>query len=214
MCWKKFCVNYTPLTPALSPQAGRGRKRAARATTPDDGARNSTTVPAFVDTNVAVYALGRDSNKRARVGERGWTSRPAHYLRRVWWIALRSHYPSSGPAQVSASQEDQKTRGIIGHQVRQIIGMHPYQLLDGFGGAIAPFDPYYLGWRTREHAALVEIGILRHDDEAIGAGVVPNGTVVGPVQSDIQDVRRFGKNVRQPAREKWREVLVEQQLHA
>ena len=30
------------------------------------GARISTTVPAFVDTNVAVYALGRDSDKKAR----------------------------------------------------------------------------------------------------------------------------------------------------
>lgn len=33
---------------------------------PSGSARNSTTVPAFVDTNVAVYALGRDSDKKAR----------------------------------------------------------------------------------------------------------------------------------------------------
>ena len=33
---------------------------------PSGSARNSTTVLAFVDTNVAVYALGRDSNKKAR----------------------------------------------------------------------------------------------------------------------------------------------------
>src|SRR5450756_2239392 len=76
---------------------------------------------------------------------------------------------------LSGSEEDQKTRSIIGQQVRHITGMHEHQLLDGFGGAIAPSDPYYLGWRTREHAALVEIGILRHDDEAIGACVVPYG---------------------------------------
>ena len=30
------------------------------------GARISTTVPAFVDTNVAIYALGQDSDKKAR----------------------------------------------------------------------------------------------------------------------------------------------------
>ena len=88
--------------------------------------------------------------------------------------------------------------------------MHAHQLLDGFGGAIAPSDPYYLGWRTREHAALVEIGILRHDDEAIGAGVALYGVVVRPVQSGIQDVRRFGENIRQSAYKKRREVLVEQ----
>ena len=33
---------------------------------PSGSARNSTTVPAFVDTNVAVYALGRDNDKKAR----------------------------------------------------------------------------------------------------------------------------------------------------
>lgn len=33
---------------------------------PSGSARNSTTVPAFVDTNVAVYALGRDSDKKTR----------------------------------------------------------------------------------------------------------------------------------------------------
>jgi len=33
---------------------------------PSGSARNSTTVPVFVDTNVAVYALGRDSDKKAR----------------------------------------------------------------------------------------------------------------------------------------------------
>ena len=39
------------------------------------------------------------------------------------------------------SEEDQKTRSIIGQQVRHITGMHAHQLLDGFGGAIAPSDP-------------------------------------------------------------------------
>jgi len=34
---------------------------------PSGSARNSTTVPAFVDTNVAVYALGRDSEKKVPV---------------------------------------------------------------------------------------------------------------------------------------------------
>ena len=48
------------------------------------------------------------------------------------------------------SEEDQKTRSIIGQQVRHITGMHAHKLLDGFGGAIAPSDPYYPGWRTPE----------------------------------------------------------------
>lgn len=55
---------------------------------------------------------------------------------------------------------------------------------------------------------------LRVAEEAIGPGVVPHCSVAGPVQSDMLDVYRFGKNVRQPACKKWREILVEQQLHA
>jgi Sulphur oxidation protein SoxZ len=106
---------------------------------------------------------------------------------------------TSGNPRSPGSEKDQKTRGIIGQQLRHFLRMLSHQLLDCVSSAIAPSEPHNFGWRTGEDTALVEIGVLRHDDEPIGARPVPHSGIVGPIQSDLLNVRRLGKNVRQPA---------------
>jgi hypothetical protein len=51
-------------------------------------------------------------------------------------------------------------------------------LFDVRCGAIATADPYDLGWKSENEAALVKIGILRHDDEAVITGIFPNYGVI------------------------------------
>jgi hypothetical protein len=58
--------------------------------------------------------------------------------------------------------------------------------------AIAKADPYDLGWKSENETSLMEIGILRHDDEVVIAGKFPNDGVISVAQTHQAHMRRTG----------------------
>ena len=64
---------------------------------------------------------------------------------------------------------------------------------DGFnlaGGAIAAADPDYFGWKAQNFAHFAEVGVLRDEGEPTFTRVIPQDSIGGPVQPNIEDVDR------------------------
>jgi hypothetical protein len=61
--------------------------------------------------------------------------------------------------------------------------MLPKNPFDIRRGAIAKADPDDLGWKTENETSLMEIGILRHDNEAVITGKFPNYGVICVAQA-------------------------------
>ena len=70
--------------------------------------------------------------------------------------------------------------------------MLPKNPFDIRRGAIAKADPDDLGWKTENETSLMEIGILRHDNEAVITGKFPNHGVIRVAQTHEAHVRRTG----------------------
>jgi hypothetical protein len=56
--------------------------------------------------------------------------------------------------------------------------MVPKDLLDICRGAVATADPDDLGWKSKKETSLMKVGILRHDDEVVIAGIFPDHGVI------------------------------------
>jgi hypothetical protein len=68
----------------------------------------------------------------------------------------------------------------------------PKNLFDISGGAIATADPYDLGWKSENETSLMKIGILRHNDEVVITGKLPNHCVICLPQTHEAHMRRTG----------------------
>jgi len=55
-------------------------------------------------------------------------------------------------------------------------------------GAVAEADPDDLRWGALQQAQALKVLILRHEDEPVGSGVGPNGSVSRGRQADVHDV--------------------------
>jgi hypothetical protein len=54
----------------------------------------------------------------------------------------------------------------------------PQNLFNICGGAIATADPDDLGWKSEDETTLMKIRILRHNDEVVFTGKLPNYGVI------------------------------------
>jgi len=88
------------------------------------------------------------------------------------------------------------------------------ELSDLLRGAVANAEPDDLGRLTVEQTALLEVGILGDDGEAVGTRIIPNLLVGKPQRTTFADVRAAGEKRREQAGQLRREVLVKQQLYA
>ena len=59
-------------------------------------------------------------------------------------------------------------------------------------GAVADSNPDHLRWVAKEKAALMKIGIFRHDDEIVLGGIPPDVGVIGRTKPHIAHVRGVG----------------------
>lgn len=55
-------------------------------------------------------------------------------------------------------------------------------------GAVADSNPDHLRWVAKKKAALMKIGIFRHDGEAVLGGILPDVGVVGRTEPNIAHV--------------------------
>ena len=65
-------------------------------------------------------------------------------------------------------------------EVRLVLAKNPFDICRG---TIAQADPDDLGWKSENETSLMKIGALRHDDEAVIAGIFPNYGVIGVSQT-------------------------------
>ena len=63
---------------------------------------------------------------------------------------------------------------------RLVLAKNPFDICRG---TIAQADPDDLGWKSENETSLMKIGALRHDDEAVIAGIFPNCGVIGVSQT-------------------------------
>jgi len=70
--------------------------------------------------------------------------------------------------------------------------MLPKNPFDIRRGAIAKADPDDLGWKTENETSLMEIGILRHDNEAVITGKFPNHGIICVAQTKQPHMGRTG----------------------
>jgi hypothetical protein len=68
----------------------------------------------------------------------------------------------------------------------------PKDLFDIRCGRIATADPYDLGWKPENKTSLMKIGILRHDDEFVATGKLPDYVVICVPQTKLPHMRRTG----------------------
>ena len=71
-----------------------------------------------------------------------------------------------------------------------------------------------LGGRAIQSNHVCKIGILGHQEESVGFGVLPKDAVIGLGQANQADLTGAGEEVSKGLTEFEAEVLVEQQLHA
>lgn len=87
---------------------------------------------------------------------------------------------------------------------------------DGFdfaGCAIAAPDPNHFGWKAQNFGHLVEVRIVRDEEESMLPRIIPELCVGGPIQPKVVDVGRTWVEVGKTLDEAWRKVLVEEELH-
>ena len=80
-------------------------------------------------------------------------------------------------------------------------------------GAVAESYPDDLRRGAVHEAALVEIGVLRNDQEAVSHGICPDGVIVGAGQPDVTHMGGVGEDLGQRLYETRRQILVEEELH-
>ena len=90
------------------------------------------------------------------------------------------------------ARSEQNQRDLIPlHKLQSLIGMTAKYRFDIAGRAVPTANPDYSWWHPGNQTALQEIGILRHNGEVLRARKVPNGPVIGAVQTDRLDVHGF-----------------------
>ena len=99
-------------------------------------------------------------------------------------------------------------------ELLDVFAMAAQNLLNHRRGAIPATYPDYLGRRSHEHAALVEVRVFGDDNQTVLAGVVPHLCVGRAVQPNRLNVSGTGVSVRQQVNKPRRQVLVEEQPHA
>jgi len=75
--------------------------------------------------------------------------------------------------------QDEHARFNVHVEVEEILKSLTKQRFDDGSAAIASLDPDDLRRRTKQERPRVKIRVLRHDDETMVAGILPNGTVAG-----------------------------------
>ena len=82
------------------------------------------------------------------------------------------------------------------------------------GGRVTAFDPNDFGWITLHHAAFIEVGIARDDNETIVPGVAPDGVIVGALHPHETHMGGSGIQIVQRLNQAIGKVLVEEELQA
>lgn len=77
-------------------------------------------------------------------------------------------------------------------------------------GAVACSNPHHFRRMTKEKAALMKIGVFRHDGEVALGGILPDGVVAGRTEPNVAHVRGDGVIVLEGRDESMREVLIEE----
>ncbi len=84
---------------------------------------------------------------------------------------------------------------------------------DVSGRTVPASNPHHTGNRTGDLAALLEIRVLGHDDEAVLPRKLPYGFIGRAIEIDRLDMRSLREYIKQKIDQPWRQILVEQQLH-
>ena len=80
-------------------------------------------------------------------------------------------------------------------------------------GAVADSNPHHLRRVAKEKAALMKIGVFRHDSEAVLGGILPDVVVAGRTEPNVAHVRGVGVIVLEGRDKSMREVVIEEQFH-
>ncbi len=80
-------------------------------------------------------------------------------------------------------------------------------------GAVAESNLHHLRRVAKEKAALMKIGVFRHDGETVSGGILPNGVVAGRTESNVAHMRGVWVIVLEGRDKAMREVVIEEQFH-
>jgi hypothetical protein len=114
----------------------------------------------------------------------------------------------------SASEDFQAGGGGILLKGGDGLGMVAEKLLDDLGGLVTTAKPDDFGGPALQSGHVCKIGVLGHQDESVGFGVLLKDGVISLGQAKQADLTGTGEEVGEGLTEFEAEVLVEQQLHA
>ena len=112
------------------------------------------------------------------------------------------------------SKHNQKTRNIVLLERWNAAGVFAQQHVNRSGRAVAAPDPDNARRSHGELAALLKIGIFGHDRQAVLKSETPNFIIRRSLKSCVTYMERIRKRIRKIRGQRWRKILVEQQLQA
>ena len=80
-------------------------------------------------------------------------------------------------------------------------------------GAVADSNPHHLWRGAKEKAALMKVGVFRHNGEAVLSGILPDGGVAGRAEANVAHVRGVRVIMIEGGDKSMREVVIEEQFH-
>ena len=111
-------------------------------------------------------------------------------------------------------RNDKECLERVGIERSNVLLMVRDELDDLLPGAVADAKADDFGWMAVKQTALLKIGVLRDDGEAVSTCILPNVLVREAEQPALANMRAVGKKRRQQAGKLVRKVLIKEQLHA
>lgn len=112
----------------------------------------------------------------------------------------RGQYEQSTLGIVEEAGDDRRTRS-------EEIGCHARW-------RVANSQPDSFGRVAKEKRELPEVGVFRHDGQAVLLRKLPHGAIIGSVKVHLDHMLRVRVNVSQKSDQTAREILIEKQSHA